>query len=128
MESSIRLPRPLAVGKRLPCDLVQADQHQRPTPAIAESCVAGGFATVTVDDVVGLTAVSKRTFYRLFDGKQDCLLAAHNGVCLAASQSTRDADQPQTRRFPRRPRRPPGTIERSPLAAEASKAPGATGL
>ncbi len=36
-----------------------------------------GYARLTVDDVLRRAGVSRRTFYELFDDKDDCLLAAY---------------------------------------------------
>lgn len=40
----------------------------------------GGYSSVTVADVVRHAQTSKRSFYELFDDKDDCLLAAYRGL------------------------------------------------
>lgn len=43
--------------------------------AMAEACRERGAAPVTVADVAARSRVSRRTFYEMFEGKEDCFLA-----------------------------------------------------
>jgi AcrR family transcriptional regulator/DNA-binding MarR family transcriptional regulator len=51
-------------------------QRVRVLSAMVEVCAERGAAVVTVADVVARAGVSRRTFYELFDDREDCLLAA----------------------------------------------------
>jgi AcrR family transcriptional regulator len=51
-------------------------QRTRILLAMAEACAERGAANVTVAHVVKRSGVSRRTFYELFDGCQDCFLVA----------------------------------------------------
>ncbi|MGH9305675.1 MAG: TetR/AcrR family transcriptional regulator [Acidimicrobiales bacterium] len=55
---------------------VAASQRQRLLDGVAEAVAAIGYSSVTVGDVVGLAAVSRRTFYEQFAGIEPCFLAA----------------------------------------------------
>jgi AcrR family transcriptional regulator len=45
--------------------------------AVVAAVAEGGFADMTVADVVARAGVSRRTFYEQFDDKLDCFLAAY---------------------------------------------------
>jgi AcrR family transcriptional regulator len=79
---------PTSEGKRLPSgrhgiptDLVRHHQRQRLIDAMAESCAASGYASTSVGDLVKSAAVSKKTFYQLFESKENCLLVSHETYC-----------------------------------------------
>jgi AcrR family transcriptional regulator len=61
----------------LPGDVVKGHQRQRLIKAIAECSARQGYAAASVGDVTAVAAVSKKTFYDLFESKQECMLAAH---------------------------------------------------
>jgi AcrR family transcriptional regulator len=72
--SSERLPR----GRHgLPREAVTASQRQRIHQAMVEVVAERGFAETRVVDVIGVAGVSRKTFYELFDSKEDCFLAAY---------------------------------------------------
>ncbi len=50
-------------------------QRARIQAALAEACVELGAASVTVAEIVSRASVSRRTFYEMFEGVEDCLLA-----------------------------------------------------
>jgi AcrR family transcriptional regulator len=55
--------------------------------AMATAASRHGYANVRVDDVIELARGSRRTFYAYFDGRETCLLEAHEMVladCLRA--------------------------------------------
>jgi AcrR family transcriptional regulator len=56
---------------------VAASQRARLLDAITRAVAAKGYAAVTVADVVGGAAVSRRTFYEHFADKESCFLAAY---------------------------------------------------
>jgi AcrR family transcriptional regulator len=51
-------------------------QRERLLAAIAEEVAAKGYRATTVTGVVKRASVSTRDFYELFDGKEECFLAA----------------------------------------------------
>lgn len=51
-------------------------QRIRILAAMAEECAKRGASNITVGDVVQRAGVSRRTFYELFEDRQDCFLAA----------------------------------------------------
>jgi AcrR family transcriptional regulator len=61
----------------IPAELVARNQRERLIAAMAEACAEKGYAEVAVADVVGRAGVSTATFYKRFDSKRACLLAAH---------------------------------------------------
>lgn len=61
----------------IPAELVARNQRERLIAAMAEACAEKGYAGLAVADVVRRAGVSTATFYKQFDGKRDCMLAAH---------------------------------------------------
>ena len=55
-------------------------QRERLTDAIIELSARDGYPSVSVAQVSSHARVSSATFYELFDGKEDCLLAAYQSV------------------------------------------------
>lgn len=73
MSTSHRLPR----GRNaLPLEEVARLQRERLCRAMAEVMVEKGYAGTSVEDVLKRAGVSRLTFYRLFDSKLDCFMAA----------------------------------------------------
>ena len=62
-------------------------QRQRLLAATAAVFAEQGYASLSVEKVIGRARVSRATFYKLFDDKLDCVLAAH----LAAFRRLEDA-------------------------------------
>ena len=74
MRQGAKLPRgPHA----LPKDVVLNHQRDRLLAATATAIAECGYAELTVRDLIERAGVSRRTFYQLFDGKLECVLAAH---------------------------------------------------
>ncbi len=73
-EQAQRLP---AGMHGLPAELVARNQRERLIAAMAETCAEKGYAELAVADVVRGAGVSTATFYKQFDSKRDCMLAAH---------------------------------------------------
>jgi AcrR family transcriptional regulator len=70
-----RLPR----GRHgLPREAVADSQRGRMLDAMIEVVAARGYAETRVVDVIGVAGVSRKTFYELFDSKEDCFLAAYD--------------------------------------------------
>jgi AcrR family transcriptional regulator len=55
-------------------------QSQRLTDAIIQLSAKGGYQGVSVAQISSQAHVSSATFYKLFSGKEDCLLAAYRSV------------------------------------------------
>lgn len=66
-------------------------QRTRLLSAMLDVCAERGAANVTVADVVSKAGVSRRTFYELFDDREDCLVAALDWALEAASGHVLDA-------------------------------------
>jgi AcrR family transcriptional regulator len=61
----------------IPADLVARNQRERLIAAIAEECAEAGYAEATVSAVAKRAGVSSLTFYKQFEGKRECMPAAH---------------------------------------------------
>ncbi len=61
-------------------------QRARMLAAMVELVAERGAANVTVAHVVALSGVSRRTFYEIFDDREDCLLAALEDALGRASE------------------------------------------
>jgi AcrR family transcriptional regulator len=73
--SNGRLPR----GRHgLPREAVVDSQRARILAAMIGVVVARGYTDTRVVDVIGTAGVSRKTFYELFDSKEDCFLAAYD--------------------------------------------------
>ncbi len=73
-ETAQRLP---AGMHGLPAELVARNQRERLIAAMAEACAEKGYAELAVADIVRGAGVSTATFYKQFDSKRVCMLAAH---------------------------------------------------
>jgi AcrR family transcriptional regulator len=72
-----RLPR----GRHgIPRELIVANQRERLLDATADVFAEFGYASLGVASVTDRAGVSRATFYKLFDDKLDCVLAAHEEV------------------------------------------------
>jgi AcrR family transcriptional regulator len=70
-----RLPR----GRHgLPREAVTESQRNRIHQAMIEVVSARGYPETRVVDVIGVAGVSRKTFYELFESKEDCFLAAYD--------------------------------------------------
>jgi AcrR family transcriptional regulator len=70
--------KPLPRGRHgIPTDRIRGHQRERLIDAMARSCAGSGYASVSVTQLVRSAAVSKKTFYQLFESKEDCLFSAH---------------------------------------------------
>lgn len=59
---------------------IAESQRERLLAAIAQEVAAHGYRGTTITDVVKLASVSTRDFYELFEGKEDCFLAAFDAL------------------------------------------------
>ena len=73
-----KTPRRLPPGSHgIPADVVARNQRERLVAAMAEECAEAGYAEATVAAVAKRAGVSSLTFYKQFEGKRECMLAAH---------------------------------------------------
>jgi AcrR family transcriptional regulator len=59
---------------------IAESQRERLLAAIAHEVAARGYRATTITEMVKLASVSTRDFYELFEGKEDCFLAAFEVV------------------------------------------------
>lgn len=89
-------PERLPSGRHQLC-IAEVQDHQRARliEAIAELCDERGYANVVISEIVARAAVSKSTFYRFYETKQDCLFDAHKhlsaALLAAVDSASRDA-------------------------------------
>jgi AcrR family transcriptional regulator len=76
-----RAPHQLPPGRhRLGRSFVEANQRQRILDAVADVSSLAGYAAMSVEDIISVAGVSRRTFYDTFASKEDAFLAALDGV------------------------------------------------
>lgn len=84
---SARLKERLPRGRHgLPREAVTESQRQRIHRAMIEVVSTRGYPDTRVVDVIGVAGVSRKTFYELFESKEDCFLATYDvliGTLLA---------------------------------------------
>jgi AcrR family transcriptional regulator len=64
----------------LPRDFVVHNQRERLIAGLAEAIAEKGYGGTTIADITRHAAVSRRTFYEHFDGKDECFVAAFDAV------------------------------------------------
>jgi AcrR family transcriptional regulator len=57
-----------------------SDVRSRAVLAMADVVAEQGYARTTVDDVLRRAGMSRRTFYKVFENREDCFLAAYDAV------------------------------------------------
>ncbi len=68
--------------------VVSEDQHLRIIAAAVEVVYEHGVEGATITHIIGLAGVSNRTFYKIFEDRSDCLLAAfEEAAALAAKRA-----------------------------------------
>lgn len=71
-------PERLPAGAHgIPAEIVSRNQRERLAAAVAEVCAERDYSETAVTDLAQRAGVSTATFYKLFDGKRDCVIAAH---------------------------------------------------
>jgi AcrR family transcriptional regulator len=70
-------------------------QRARILSAMVEVAAEGGYIGAAIAPVVACAGVSRRTFYELFDGREDCFLAAFEWGLAQARSATIDAYRSQ---------------------------------
>ena len=64
----------------LPRSLVVENQRDRILESVSAMCASKGYAEMTVEDIIARAGVSRRTFYDLFDDKEQCFLDAYDQI------------------------------------------------
>lgn len=62
---------------KLPREVVTDNQRQRLIAGAAQALARGGYAEMSVEDILTEAGVSRTTFYEHFKNKRDCVLLAH---------------------------------------------------
>jgi AcrR family transcriptional regulator len=75
----------------LPREAVTESQRSRIHRAMIEVVSVRGYPETRVVDVIGVAGVSRKTFYELFESKEDCFLAAYDVLLERLLQETTDA-------------------------------------
>jgi AcrR family transcriptional regulator len=83
--------RRLPPGPATPADEVARNQRERLFAAMVASVADRGYPATRVADLVDLSGVSTRSFYALFSGKEDCLLATIDALLAATAQMLRSS-------------------------------------
>lgn len=87
----------IAVSERLGPERVLEVQRARLIGSMVDVCAERGAANVSVAHVVERAGVSRRTFYELFDDREDCFLAAFDLGIARASQYVLEEYDPGAR-------------------------------
>jgi AcrR family transcriptional regulator len=77
----------------LPRDFVVHNQRERLLAGLAEAVAEGGYGGTTIADITRHAAVSRRTFYEHFDGKDECFVAAFDMVTEQLRERVAEAYQ-----------------------------------
>ncbi|HEX5712533.1 MAG TPA: TetR/AcrR family transcriptional regulator [Solirubrobacterales bacterium] len=78
---------PAPVGKqRLPREVLAEHQRDRVLSAAIEVFAKRGYQGTTVDHIVHAAHIGVGSFYSLFDGKEDCFLAAYDRIVAAGRE------------------------------------------
>jgi len=78
----------------IPADVVARNQRERLVAAIAEECGERGFAETSVARIAKRAGVSSVTFYKQFEGKRECVLAAQRELGGRLLEAVDGADDP----------------------------------
>lgn len=74
-------------------DEVAESQRERLLNAAVEAIVEQGYEATTIGQLIEAAAVSRRTFYELFDGKEALFLAAYAMIVEHLAGALREADR-----------------------------------
>jgi len=75
----------------LPRDFVVHNQRERLIAGLAEAVAEKGYGGTTIADITRHAAVSRRTFYEHFDGKDECFVAAFDTVSEQLRERVEDS-------------------------------------
>jgi AcrR family transcriptional regulator len=76
--------RMLVSGPRVPRQDADRNQRERLFGAMVATCAERGYEATTIGDLVALSGVSRRDFYRHFEDKEACFLGAMAAILTAA--------------------------------------------
>jgi AcrR family transcriptional regulator len=88
-ESTKLRERMMVSGPRAGAEAAAQNQRERLFGAMVANCTERGYEATRVSDLVGLSGVSRRDFYRHFSDKQDCFLATMDAILAAALATLR---------------------------------------
>jgi len=81
---------PVEVGREpLPREVMERHQRDRILPAAIEIFAKRGYPATTVDHIVAAAKTSVGSFYTLFEGKEECFLAALDRILDEAAEEIR---------------------------------------
>jgi AcrR family transcriptional regulator len=83
--------RRLSPGRGTPRDVARRNQRERLFAAMVAVTADKGYPETTVADLVELSGVSSRSFYDLFDDKEDCFLATMEEILGNVKQLSEQA-------------------------------------
>jgi AcrR family transcriptional regulator/DNA-binding MarR family transcriptional regulator len=89
--------RPPTATSRVGRNHVSQIQRARMLAAMVDVAAERGLTNATVAHVVARSGVSRRTFYEMFDDREDCFLAALEQAVALASEYVREAYDPRLR-------------------------------
>lgn len=72
-------------------DAVAESQRERLLNAVVEAVAEHGYSETTISQLIEVAAVSRRTFYELFDDKEEVALAAHTMIVDHLQGALREA-------------------------------------
>ena len=72
-------------------DVVAEHQRERLFAATVELVAKRGYRDTSVDHIVKAARVAKATFYDLYDGKEDCFLAAFDRIVAEGAEAVTEA-------------------------------------
>jgi AcrR family transcriptional regulator len=75
---------------------VAENQRERILAAVADVTSAASYGEMTVEDVIGVAGISRRTFYEHFKNKEEAFLAAYDAVVEQLFRSVVDALERET--------------------------------
>ena len=95
-EGAAPTPQRLPSGRHgLAPSFVASNQRERIMAAVAGAVSARGYAGMTVEDVISLAGVSRRTFYDHFKSKDDAFLAEYDIIASKLFESVTAAYDPE---------------------------------
>jgi AcrR family transcriptional regulator len=74
-------------------DAVSESQRERLLNGVVEAVVEHGYNATTIAQLIEAAAVSRRTFYEHFEGKEECFLAAYEMIVAHVHSSLREAGE-----------------------------------
>jgi AcrR family transcriptional regulator len=90
-EARLLRERMLAGGPRVSAEAAAENQRERLFGAMVAVCAERGYEATRVSDVVALSGVSRRDFYRHFADREDCFGATLDAIIAVAFKRTDDA-------------------------------------